>query len=85
MDLFEDNTHSFVVKISIEEEFQADGKPHWQGEVTHVSTGSHYLFTQWEKMEGFLKSHLKEAKLPPKTQLVRNKWRPRSQPRPIDD
>ena len=84
MDLFEDNTHSFVVKISIEEETEKGGIQFWQGEITHVSTGSHYLFERWEKMEGFLRSHLKEAKLPgPK--LTGNHWWVRSRRDSTDD
>ncbi|MCB8942772.1 MAG: hypothetical protein H6658_03235 [Ardenticatenaceae bacterium] len=84
MDLFEDSTHSFVVKISIEETPAKDGKQSWQGEITHVSTGTHYLFTQWEKMEGFLKSHLKEVKLPSKPRPDWRSWWFRSRS-PKDD
>ena len=85
MDLFENDTHSFVVKISVEEEPEEMGKQLWQGEITHVSTGSQYLFTQWEKMEGFLRSYLKGTKLSPKPQFVWNKERPYSPTQYLDD
>ena len=85
MELFEDNTHSFVVKISVEEKPQEDGKQQWQGEITHVSSGSHYLFTQWEKMENFLRQHLKEVSLPPQPQLTWRRWLRRTRSHLTDD
>ena len=85
MELFEDNTHSFVVKISVKENVEDDGKQVWQGQITHVTSGTQCLFYQWEKMEVFLTSYLKEVKLPPKSWFGWNKRGSREQAHYTDD
>jgi hypothetical protein len=38
MDPFESETHSFVVKIWLEEAEDAQGSPTWRGHITHVAS-----------------------------------------------
>jgi hypothetical protein len=33
------HTHSFIVKIWLEETFEETGKARWRGRITHVSSG----------------------------------------------
>ena len=84
MDLLENNTHSFVVKISVEEGIEEGEKAKWQGNVMHVATGHNYTFTKWEKMEDFLKSYL-EVMLSSGSKFARNYWWSRHQSYPTDD
>ena len=45
MDLFETNTHPFVVKIWLEETAEEAGRVTWRGHITHVLTGD-YRYVQ---------------------------------------
>jgi hypothetical protein len=39
LDLFEANTHSFVVRVWLEETAQEAGRTTWRGHITHVPSG----------------------------------------------
>jgi hypothetical protein len=44
MDLLEFNTHSFIVKIWLEEPAENRSRGRWRGHITHVPSGErHYL------------------------------------------
>lgn len=43
-DLVEFNTHSFIVKIWLEETAEETNKPIWRGHITHVPSGKRNYF-----------------------------------------
>jgi hypothetical protein len=45
MELFESHTHSFVIKIWLEETVEEAGHAVWRGRITHVPSGK-YCFVQ---------------------------------------
>ncbi len=49
MDLLEFNTHSFIVKIWLEEPAERVRRAKWRGHITHVPSGDRrYLKSLWE-------------------------------------
>lgn len=43
-DLVEFNTHSFIVKVWLEETAEETNKPIWRGHITHVPSGKRNYF-----------------------------------------
>jgi hypothetical protein len=49
MDLLEFNTHSFIVKIWLEEPAEGNRRATWRGHITHVPSGERrYLKNLWQ-------------------------------------
>jgi hypothetical protein len=60
MDLVELNTHSFVVKIWIEETAAETKNPLWRGHITHVPSGSRRYLSRLSGILSFVKPYLKD-------------------------
>ena len=60
MDPYESNTHSFIVKIWIEEFLEGPGQVLWRGRVTHVPDGRQSYFHNLEELVRFIRSYLQE-------------------------
>lgn len=60
---FEQNTHSFVVKIWLEETAEETGLARWRGHVTHVPSGEGRYVKDLSEVTAFLASYLKSMKV----------------------
>lgn len=58
MDLPESTTHSFVIKIWLEETADEAGEAVWRGRVTHVPSGEHRYLTDLAEIAPFIMPHL---------------------------
>ncbi len=73
MDSFESNTHSFIVKIWLEE----NGRIHWRGHITHIPGGERRYLDDLEEIARFIRPHLQamgvslERKVEPEPLLKR--------------
>lgn len=59
LDMVELNTHSFVVKIWIEETSIETKNPLWRGHITHVPSGTRRYLSHLNGMMAFVKPYLK--------------------------
>ena len=60
MDLYEYNTHPFVVKIWLEETDQEASSPTWRGHITHVPSGKRYHFRHLGEIALLIAPYLEE-------------------------
>ncbi|HSN74949.1 MAG TPA: hypothetical protein VL334_07635 [Anaerolineae bacterium] len=55
----ESTSHSFVVKIWIEDTAEEAGQTLWRGHVTHVPSRERRYFQDFETMLAFMKTYLR--------------------------
>lgn len=60
-DLLDDGSHSFVVKIWLEETQGESGQAKWRGHVTHVLTGERIYFEKMGIIIDFIIPYLEEV------------------------
>lgn len=60
MDMFEANTHPFVVKVWLEETAAEAGRARWRGYITHVPSGERRYVEDLEEIDVFIASYLEE-------------------------
>ncbi len=56
--VLESDTHSFVVKVWLEERAPRGGKATWRGHVTHVPSGERRYVTDADEIADFVVSYL---------------------------
>jgi hypothetical protein len=56
--VIEPDTHSFIVKIWLEEHAQPPRRATWRGYITHVPTGERYYFVEVDEIAEFLIPYL---------------------------
>lgn len=52
------DTHSFVVKVYLEETVEEVGRARWRGRVTHVTSGERRYFENLSGIAAFIKPYL---------------------------
>jgi hypothetical protein len=60
MDQIESNTHSFVVKVWLEEVHKRSGKTVWRGHITHVPSGERRYFEDLAAIDNFIVPYLQQ-------------------------
>ena len=60
MDLSESTTHSFIVKIWLEETAEEAGQAKWRGHITHVSDGKRRYLNNLDDLTTFIMSYLEQ-------------------------
>ena len=60
MDLYEVNTHSFIVKIWLEESAEEAGRAKWRGYITHVSSGERRYLEDLNEILLFIAPYLEQ-------------------------
>ena len=60
MDLYEFNTHSFIVKIWLEETAEEAGQATWRGYITHVPSGKRHYLENLDEISHFILPYLRE-------------------------
>jgi hypothetical protein len=58
-DLIECSTHSFIVKIWLEETPEESSHPLWRGHITHVPSGKRHYFSSLERILSFIVPYLR--------------------------
>jgi hypothetical protein len=58
MDLIEFNTHSFIVKIWLEETAEEAGQARWRGHITHVPSGERRYVQDLDEITAFIAPYL---------------------------
>ncbi len=58
MEQNETHTHSFIVKIWLEETLEEDGRATWRGHITHVPGGERRYLKQLNDVIGFIAPYL---------------------------
>lgn len=58
MDLLEFNTHSFIVKVWLEETAEEAGHAVWRGHITHVPSGERRYFKDLDEIQVFIVRYL---------------------------
>ncbi|MBI9044442.1 MAG: hypothetical protein JEZ06_08150 [Anaerolineaceae bacterium] len=64
MDQLETHTHSFIIKIWLEETAEEAGKTIWRGRISHVPSNERRYLNDLEDILGFIKTYLNEIDLP---------------------
>ena len=65
MDVYESTTHSFIVKIWIEEHAQEQADATWRGHITHVPDGKRRYVSSLHEIEDFISLYLAEMGIKP--------------------
>jgi hypothetical protein len=60
LDMFEANTHPFVVKVWLEETAAEAGRARWRGYIIHVPSGERRYIEDLEEIDVFIASYLEE-------------------------
>jgi hypothetical protein len=58
MDLYESNTHSFIVKVWLEESVEEAGQATWRGHITHVPSGERRYVENLSEITAFIVLYL---------------------------
>ena len=60
MDLYESNTHSFIVKVWLEEPAEGGHRAIWRGHITHVPSGQRRYIQALEEISAFIGAYLRD-------------------------
>jgi hypothetical protein len=58
MDLYESNTHPFIIKIWLEESAGVAGRARWRGHITHVPSGERRYMEDVDEIVAFIVPYL---------------------------
>jgi hypothetical protein len=64
-DEIETNSHTFVLKVWVEEIVEETKSAHWRGRITHVLNGEHIYFEDLETLQHFLEAYLAKMHVDP--------------------
>jgi hypothetical protein len=74
MDLYEANTHPFVIKIWLEETAEEAGRAVWRGHITHVPTGQRRYIQVLDDIVAFIASYLEQMGVQPVANRRQCRW-----------
>lgn len=66
-DLLEPNTHSFIVKIWLEETAAETGRIVWRGHITHVQGGERRYLKRLDQIPALIEPYLQQMGVKPRT------------------
>ena len=78
MSSFESKTHSFIVKMWLEETINETARVKWRGHITHVPDGERRYLESAEAIPPFIASYLKRTGGKVKTLARLRRWLHRS-------
>jgi len=58
VNLFEGNSHSFIVRFWLEPREIEDAKPHWRGVIEHVESGKKLYLKNLNEIKAFIGTYL---------------------------
>ncbi len=59
--MYEENTHSFVVKVWLEEDRRVVSQPLWRGHVTHVMSKQQHHVQNLDDIADFIAGYLNQS------------------------
>ena len=65
IDSFEANTHSFIIRIWLEETAEEAGRATWRGHITHLPGGERLYLKQSDDILAFVASYLERMGVKP--------------------
>lgn len=65
MDLLESRTHSFTIRLWLEEVAESDGRPIWRGHITDVSSGERRYVQDLDDIAAFIWPYLERMGVKP--------------------
>jgi hypothetical protein len=68
LDCPEGYTHSFIVKIWLEETAEEAGRATWRGHITHVPSGERRYLKKLDEITAFIRPYLQEMGVRPEDQ-----------------
>jgi hypothetical protein len=68
------DTHSFIVKVWLNEHRRDGGRPGWHGRITHVPTGHHHHFSQVKGIAVFITPYLHQLGVRPTLSWKVRQW-----------
>jgi hypothetical protein len=74
MDVLESNTHSFVVRIWLEETAQEAGVAVWRGHITHVPGGERHYLSDLNGILLFIAPYLEQMGIRPTISWRVRRW-----------
>lgn len=74
MDLLESHTHSFIVKIWLEETAEEAGRATWRGHITHVPSGERRYLKDLDGIAAFVVPYLEGMGVKPKVHWRLRRW-----------
>jgi hypothetical protein len=60
-ELFEDNTHSFIVKVWLEKATERADQSTWRGHITHVPSGERRYLQDPDEITAFIASYMEQV------------------------
>jgi hypothetical protein len=60
MESLESTSHSFIVKVWVEEAAGSGSRGVWHGHITHVPSGKRHYLKNLEEIQDFIAPHLEE-------------------------
>ena len=57
------DTHSFVVKLWLEETVEESGQAVWRGRITHVTSGKQYYITELDSIAEVIAPYLQDMQV----------------------
>jgi hypothetical protein len=74
MEPAEENSHSFIVRVWLEETSSATEEVTWQGTITHVPDGRRRAFVSLNEIPEFIASYLADMGVKPALGLRLRRW-----------
>jgi hypothetical protein len=74
MDSYEVNTHSFVVKVWLEEATEEAGRARWRGHITHVVSGERRYLQSLAEITWFIEGYLVRMGVAPESHRPVSRW-----------
>jgi hypothetical protein len=68
LDCPEEYTHSFIIKIRLEETAEEAGRATWRGHITHVPSGERRYLKKLDEIMAFIRPYLQEMGVRPEDQ-----------------
>jgi hypothetical protein len=78
VELYESNTHPFIVKIWLEETVEEAGRAVWRGHITHVPSGERRYIEDLSAIIDFVQPYLEELGIRPGLRRQARSWFKRS-------
>ncbi len=70
-------THSFIVKVWLEETVEEAGKATWRGHITHVPSGKRCYLKSMDEIVAFILPYLEELGAKPADHADYSSWKKR--------
>ena len=74
MELYESNTHPFIVKIWLEETAEEAGRARWRGHITHVPSGERHYLQDLDEITMFILPYLEAMGVRPAIGWRARQW-----------